>query len=212
VLFLAKEKPFAREAAELLRLHMSGADIFFGGLADPFPPSALEQHYDYVISYISPWIVPQQVLEHARIAAINFHPGPPEYPGIGCTNFALYNGAQLFGVTVHHMKAQVDSGAIIMVDRFPILPHDTVFSLSQRCYASIAMVFARLFPILLAGQSLPQSTEQWTRSPYTRRELDALCRITKDMSDEEVRRRIRATRYPGMPGAYIEIAGEQFHL
>ena len=31
-----------------------------------------------------------------------------------------------------------------------------------------------------------------------------LCMIKRDMSEEEVGRRIRATTYPGMPGAYWE--------
>ena len=34
-----------------------------------------------------------------------------------------------------------------------------------------------------AGESLPESVEQWTRKPYTRKELNALCRLDMDMDE-----------------------------
>ncbi|HHT9160159.1 MAG TPA: hypothetical protein ACFYEH_09890 [Candidatus Brocadiaceae bacterium] len=77
VLFLAKHKPFAEDAAELVRQHIDNAEIIFGNLHAPFPAYLLNKKYDYVISYISPWIVPKHVLDNAKIAVINFHPGPP---------------------------------------------------------------------------------------------------------------------------------------
>lgn len=211
VAFLAKQKPFAADAAALLRQHVSDADVFFGALGDPFPPRVLVTPYDYVISYISPWIIPGAVLRQTRRAAINLHPGPPDYPGIGCTNFAIYDGATEFGVTAHHMKEKVDSGAIIMVRRFPIRADESVFSLTERCYAEIYHAFMELVPYLYASTPLPKSQERWQRKPYTRKELNELCSITSGMSDDEVRRRVRATTYPNMPGAYIERAGIRFN-
>ncbi|VVB88545.1 Methionyl-tRNA formyltransferase [uncultured archaeon] len=211
ILFLAKNKPFSEDVAELIKLNIKDAVIIFGTVNDPFPSQLLTKKFDYVISYISPWVIPEQVLENTRIAAINFHTGPPEYPGIGCTNFAIYNGEKEYGITVHYMKAKVDSGDIIAVKRFPIFENDTVYSLTQRCYAYIYTSFVELFPIVLSEKPLPRSRERWKRKPFTRRELDELCIITKDMSENEIKRRIRATSYPEMPGAYIELAGTRFY-
>jgi methionyl-tRNA formyltransferase len=210
ILFLAKRKPFADDAAELIMLHFKETDIIFGELNDPFPEHILKKKYRYVISYISPWIVPKNVLENSQVAAVNFHPGPPEYPGIGCTNFALYNCEKEFGITVHHMKENVDSGEVIMVERFPIFDNDTVYSLTQRCYAYIYIAFIKFISLIVSEKPLPRSTEQWTKKPYTRRELNELCVITADMPKEEVLKRIRATTYPGAPGPFIEIFGHIF--
>lgn len=210
VLFVAKQKPFSQEAAELATKHFSQAEIIFGERTQPFPSHVLSVKYDYVISYMSPWIIPQQVLDNTRIAAINFHPGPPEYPGIGCTNFALYNEEKEFGITVHHMLAKADTGNVILVKRFPIFENDSVFSLSHRCYGYIYAAFTELFPFLLSKKLLPSSAENWKRKPYTRKELDALCEIRKDMTDAEIKKRVRATAFPGMPGAYIVLAGVRF--
>ncbi|MBI1911092.1 MAG: hypothetical protein HYS21_03745 [Deltaproteobacteria bacterium] len=212
ILFLAKHKPYSEDAAELVRMHAEGSEIVFGQRGDLLPQHLKERKFDYVISYISPWIVPEEVLKNAKIAAINFHPGPPEYPGIGCTNFAVYNGEREFGITVHHMERKVDTGKIIHVERFPVFDRDTVYTVTQRCYAYIYPAFVRIFRIMLSGEPMPQSSEQWKRKPYTRKELDELCRVTKDMADDEIKRRVKATDYPGMPGAYLESGGEIYPL
>ncbi len=165
---------------------------------------------DYIISYLSPFIVPKALLQRARRAAINFHPGPPEYPGIGCTNFAIYNGEPEFGVTCHHMAAQVDTGPIVAVHRFPLAPSDSVLALTQRCYDAIGEMFIEISSLIAAGEPLPVSPDSWRRRPYTRRELNALCRITGDMEADEVARRVRAVTYPGAPGAFIDVHGYRF--
>jgi methionyl-tRNA formyltransferase len=211
MLFLAKDKPFAREAASLIASHIINSDIIFGATQQLFPAYLLKKQFDYVISYVSPWIVPKQLLDNAKIASINFHPGPPEYPGIGCTNFALYNDEREFGITVHHMAEKVDTGRIIHVERFPIFKNDTVFSLTQRCYSFIHIAFVKIFYQILSGASLPTTHEKWKRKPYTRRELNELCVIKADMSEEEIKKRVRATAYPNMPGAYIECGGIRFN-
>jgi methionyl-tRNA formyltransferase len=212
ILFLAKQKPFAKEASELIRLHFNKSEIVFGQIDNPFPDHLYGIKFDYVISYISPWIVPKHILDNTKIAAINLHPGPPQYPGIGCTNFALYNSEKTFGITVHHMKEKVDTGGIIHVERFPIFENDTVYSLTQRCYAHIYIAFIKMFSLILSNKPLPLSQEKWKRKPYTKKELNDLCIITKDMSDNEIKRRVKATAYPNMPGAFIELAGIKFSI
>lgn len=210
ILFLAKEKPLAKSAAELLTQHFPEARIVFGKGNDPFPKELFDLQFDYIISYISPWIVPGALLEQVRTATVNLHPGPLNYPGIGCTNFAIYNQEKEFGITAHYMLPKVDKGKIIMVKRFPLFTNDTVWSLSQRCYAYIYTTFVELFEYLLRGEPFPVSGETWQREPYTRTQLNDLCRITPDMPDEEIKRRIRATEYPNMPGAYLTLADNVF--
>ena len=212
ILFLTKHKPFSADAAELIRCHFPSSEIVFGERDEAFPLNLLGKQFDYVISYISPWIVPKDILDSTKIAAINFHPGPPEYPGIGCTNFAIYNHEKEFGITIHHMEEKPDSGDIITVKRFPTFDNDTVYSLTQRCYAYIYMEFVEIFSLILSNKTLSKSEEKWKRKPFTRNELNELCKITKDMPEYEIKRRIRATTYPDMPGAFIELGGVKFSI
>lgn len=186
------------------------ASVFLGKRGDPIPAETVDWRGDYIVSYLAPWIVPAALLARASRAAINFHPGPPAYPGIGCTNFAIYEGAAEFGVTCHHMAPRVDTGPVIAVRRFPILPSDDVLALTLRCYDAIDALFDEIFPRLLDGSPLPAPEERWTRRPFTRRELNELCRVTPDMSSKEIIRRVKAVTYPGAPGAYVELAGLRF--
>ena len=127
ILFFAKAGHWATEQC-LEKLKQTGADfvLFKGARNDPFPEINSIEGIDYVMSFSSQWIIPESVLSLARYASLNFHPGSPEYPGIGCTNFALYERETAFGVTCHHMHSKVDTGPIVKVNRFDIYENDSV--------------------------------------------------------------------------------------
>jgi methionyl-tRNA formyltransferase len=210
ILFICKANDeFSSMAAAFILLHYPQAVVFHSTRDEPFPKELFEWKGDLLISYLSQWIIPKAVLDNASMAAINFHPGPPEYPGIGCTNFAIYNNADVFGVTCHHMEAKVDTGDIVAVKRFPVFENDTVYSITQRCYGEILYTFYEIFYLLMNGEDLPASTEKWVRKPYLRKELNELCRLTTEMDREEIERRIKATTYL-QPWAYLEV-GEQIY-
>lgn len=213
MLFIGKDgDAWCDKAREFAARHFEGFEYVSGKRCDPTPGEFSTWRGDYVISYLSQWIIPAELLSRAEIAAINFHPGPPEYPGIGCTNFAIYNQEKVFGVTCHHMAPKVDTGKIIAVRRFPLLESDSVYTLTQRCYENIFALFMEVMSGISEGKPLPESSETWVREPYRRSELNALCRITPDMPEDEVRRRVRAVTFPGAPGAYIEIGGCRFEF
>lgn len=196
VLFIGKEgDSYSKTAADFVQLHFKNAVIVFSKRTDPFPEYLHDWEGDVIISYLAQWIIPDSLLQKAKKSAINFHPGPPDYPGIGCTNFAVYNKEKEFGITCHHMLAKVDSGSIIAVRRFPVFENDTVYSITQRCYNEILHLFYKLTSDLLTNQPLPNSHENWTRKPYTRKQLNELCELRPDMDKDEVDLRIKATTY-----------------
>jgi len=211
VWLFAKERPGLSAVRSFLIENFTHVNFFVGTTEDPFPTITSEMgRADLSISYISPWIIPERILRTTGKFAINFHPGPPEYPGIGCTNFAIYNGEGQFGVTAHHMNPKVDTGKIITVSRFPISNEDSVYSVTEKSYHHLLELFYNVMNYYLKNNKLSQSDEQWKKKPYTRKELNDLCRITASMSAEEIQKRIKATTFPCMPGAYIEISGKQF--
>jgi len=208
ILFIGKNKDFYCErAVEFVKLHFPEHEILLGKRADHFPKEIGLWEGDYIVSYLSPWIIPEQLLNRASKACFNFHPGPPEYPGIGCTNFAIYDETDAFGVTCHHMIAKVDTGQLIAVKRFPLYETDTVFSLTQRCYGHILVLFYEMMSLVLDNKELPQLEDTWKRKPYTRKDLNELCKITPDAPEEEIRKRVKAVTFPNAPGAYIETDG-----
>ena len=205
ILFLGKENDHNSQiAASFLQLHFKEVTVVFSNRKNPIPANVYDWEGDFLISYLAQWIIPGVVLEKAKWAAINFHPGPPEYPGIGCTNFAIYNGEKDFGITCHHMIPKVDSGPIIATKRFPVFENDTVYSITQRCYTEILHLFYQLISNVLLDQPLPQSSATWKRKAYTRKQLNELCELTSDMAPEEIALRIKATTYGDKRWAFMK--------
>jgi methionyl-tRNA formyltransferase len=204
-----KRDEWSTNAAALTRMFL-GDDVVLVIAGSGSKPNfeSIGDHNGVLISFLCPWIFPANVLGRFK-TAINFHPGSTDYPGIGCYNFAIYEGSSTFGAVCHHMQSQVDSGAVIMERRFDCLPDETVEGLKLRTMVVMLGMLHDLLPRIAAG-SLPTSDLKWSRRAFTRRDLNALCRITVDMSAEEIKRRVRATTYPGFPGAALVIGDRKF--
>jgi len=192
-------------------MNLSDVSAHLGRWGDPMPQEICTWEGDYIISYLSRWVVPEHVLNKARIAAINFHPASPDYPGIGCNNFALYDNAQEYGTTCHHMTTAVDTGTIIKTRLFPVFPEDNVATLLARTYDEQLILFYEIADLIKNEKELPISDEQWTRKPFTRTEFNKLSKITPDMGKEEIARRIRATSF-GTWKPTVELHGFVFEL
>lgn len=212
VLFLGKKgDPACANARAWCDRQFAPVQYHEGDWGDAFPEAANQWQGDLIISYLSRWIVPASVLSNAKVAAINFHPATPEYPGIGCNNFALYEGAETYGATCHHMSSAVDTGRIIQVTRFQMASDETVASLLLRTYGAMFDLFMAVMTNYGETGQFAESAEQWTRPPFTRRQFEALRLIEPDMSVDEVQRRVRATFYPPW-GPKMMLHGYVFNL
>jgi methionyl-tRNA formyltransferase len=210
LLFLGKAgDPDCARALEFCGRNFAPVNSHLGQWSDRFPDEARQWSGDYIISYLSRWVVPAEVLEQAKLAAVNFHPASPEYPGIGCNNFALYENASEYGVTCHHMASRVDTGPIIAVRRFPVLPQDDVASLLKRTYEHQIALFLEIAQAMAEGMPLPNSAETWRRPPFTRQQFNELFKIQPGMSREEIARRVRALSY-GAFQPYVDLEGYRF--
>jgi len=214
ILFLSKSNDeFSRLAYDFLLEQGYHVDAYFGAWGDVFPNDAKNWQGDIIISYLSRWIVSNELLKKAKLFSINFHPAPPEYRGIGGYNFALYHNDKEYGVTCHIMDKSLDSGQIIRVDRFPISSADNLESLIIKSNQQMIQMFKEVFPMLLINLQIMTtlSEERWVDKIYSRRDLNKLMNITLDMNFEEVQRRIRATTYLDY-GPYIIFHGYKFKL
>ena len=203
ILLLTKQDVWSCHAGDLARAIFGEALQWEQGKPGDAPPATFSlPSYSMMLSFLSPWIVPAEVLTKSPLS-LNFHPGSCDYPGIGCYNFALYEEATQFGAVCHHMLPKIDSGEIVSETLFPVLPEDRVETLKLRTMVAMLALFQEVISLLAQEKTLPRSPRQWTRKAFTRKELDALCEITPDMTRDEVNRRIRATTYPGYPGPYL---------
>lgn len=78
--------------------------------------------YDYLISYWNFLFLREKDFQKAKLGAINFHPCPPEHPGLACFVYPLLfpEKRKHHGVTVHEVNAKLDDGKIYRTVRFPL--------------------------------------------------------------------------------------------
>jgi len=146
-----------------------------------------------LLSFCSPIIVPRGSLSCLSGPAYNFHPGPPERPGRYPSVFALYEGAEQFGVTIHEMLASVDSGPIVAAEWFDIPPRCDLQKLEEMTLVHLVTLFRGLAPHLATDPTpLPRLTIPWRGRKTTKADCDALCAVAPDMDADEAARRRRA--------------------
>jgi phosphoribosylglycinamide formyltransferase-1 len=92
----------------------------------------------------------------ARLAGriVNIHPSLlPAFPGLHAPAQALAAGVAETGCTVHFVDAGVDTGPVIAQARVPILPGDTVESLSARIREAEHRLYPETVRRLVRGEA-----------------------------------------------------------
>ena len=78
-------------------------------------------------------ILPVEIIKIPKHGAINLHTSLlPEYRGAAPIQWALMNGDKETGVTVFQINKKVDTGNIIVQEKFPIYENDNMLSLGTR--------------------------------------------------------------------------------
>lgn len=215
LMFSKKKNLFCDYAEAILKSSFKSSEIVSvrGNVGDKMDDELHWYQPEYVISFISPWIISDSVLKSAKKASINFHPGSPNYPGTGCYNFALYERSKQYGVTVHHMEKKVDTGDIIMTSYFDISQFETVETLKLKSMNHLLYCFEKILSCISSDSPLPTSSETWQRRPFTRKDMYNLFEIDLQKHDKnEIERRIKAATYPANSGAFVTVGDYKFYL
>lgn len=210
IILLTKKTEYCKIIQKIVKDAFPQTTIFEGEVGEPLPDLDGDWKGDYIISFLAPWIIPKTWLDKAKVS-INFHPGPPNYPGTCCYNLAIYHKEKEYGVTCHHMVPEVDSGDLIKVIMFPMYETDSVLTLKGRSMEHLTKLFQEIWKYLVSEKQLPQSKEKWLRKAYNLKDFQKLCIITPDMDEKEVKLRIRATYFPGAKDLpHINLYGNKF--
>lgn len=114
--------------------------------------------------------IPASIIALARTAAINIHPSLlPKYRG-PCPEFwAVRNGDDETGVTIHYLDDGFDTGAIILQERIPINVSDTLGMVLYRFASTAARMVVKLLDLLQKDArlfSVPQDERDASRAPF----------------------------------------------
>lgn len=127
---------------------------------------------EFLLNFLSAPRIPKNDLDRFRLA-LNFHPAPPEYPGVGSASIALFDKRTVHGVTCHVMTEEFDAGTILQVRRFKIEPEWGYTSLWERSLAESLNQFRQVCGQLADGIPLRKDwSVGWARKAYTRKEFE----------------------------------------
>lgn len=107
---------------------------------------------DLIFSFYYRRMIPLRLLRPARLGAFNLHGSYlPRYRGRAPVNWAILNGEDHTGATLHHMVGRADAGDIVDQERVPIGPRETAAQVTERLVVAAVQVLDRQLTNLLQG-------------------------------------------------------------
>lgn len=159
-------------------------------------------------------ILPSEIIRHFPNGIFNLHPGPlPRYRGYGGYAFAIINGDENYGVTLHLIDEKVDTGPIVDRLDFKIPKGCTARELHDLAQEKCLELFERALPKLIAGEIAVKAQSEINEKSevHKKRELFQLRKIDLRI-DEKTMRQIRALTFPPFEKPYIEYDGRKIYL
>ncbi len=95
-------------------------------------------------------LVGQPLLDAFPQRILNIHPSLlPAFPGLDAQRQALEHGVHVTGATVHLVTSELDGGPIVLQAAVPVLPGDTVDTLSARVLVEEHRIYPEAIRIVL---------------------------------------------------------------
>ena len=167
---------------------------------------------DVLVTYGTGVIVPRSILDRLVNPGYNFHPGPPEYPGLDPHYLAIYDGVRTYGATAHFLTQKIDAGPIVGVERVAVPPGCRPLQLLGLGNEASLSLLSRLGPKIAAGLRLePLEGVKWQSRRSSARSFAEACTISPLMSQDEFALR-RAVFNDGSPNLRTIIHGHRFDI
>ncbi len=165
---------------------------------------------DFLFSFYYRHLLPPEVLETAKIAALNLHGSLlPKFRGRCPINWVLIEGETRTGVTLHYMETKADAGDIVAQKAVPIIFEDTAHSLFLKMAEAARLLMREVLPELEKG--VVTRTPQVGETSYYggRAPKDGL--IDWHKGANAIYNLVRAVTHP-YPGAFTYVDGRQLFI
>ena len=173
----------------------------------------ISKKYDYLISFLNPIYINKSVRKKIKINSFNFHPGPPEYPGFGCYNFALLDKVNFYGSTIHMINDEFDSGKIVNVNKFKIsYKKINLEKLISKTHKNIIKQAKSFINVIQNKKLKIEGNFKWKKKAYTKKEFETAREIKLNDSKKSVLKKIKAFSYKNYESVYINFKGLKFEL
>jgi methionyl-tRNA formyltransferase len=166
---------------------------------------------DLIITASYGKIIPDSVIQGARLGAINVHPSLlPKYRGAEPIFWQLAHGEKKSGVTIFQLSKDLDQGSIILKDEFPISDSDNYASLESLCIRAGMKLLNSLFEKIDQQQTIPGTKQTGEAGFYARKIVESDERINWKDNAEQILNQIRA--FSPHIGAYTQFKGKRVKI
>ncbi len=173
----------------------------------------ISKKYEYLISFLNPHYIKNKVRNRIRFNSFNFHPGPPEYPGFGCYNFALLDEVNFYGSTIHLINDKFDNGKIINVKKFKIsYKKMNLERLIELTHKNIIKQAKKFIDDVIKNKIKVNHKFKWKKKAYTKKEFESAREIKLYDSKRNILKKLKAFTYKDYKSVYINLKGIKFEL
>ena len=158
---------------------------------------------DYIFSFYYRFMIPEQILKCAKIAALNMHGSLlPKYRGRAPVNWAILHGETETGATLHVMEAKPDAGDIVGQAAVSIGPDETATDVFGKVSEAAVKVIEQVLPSLIRG-NIPRKPNELQKGSYFGGRKPADGQIHWNQTAKQVHDLVRAVA-PPYPGAFTD--------
>ena len=156
-------------------------------------------------------MLPEIVWNMPPMGTVNLHGSLlPQYRGAAPINWAVINGEKETGVTTFQLQQDIDTGSILLQDRFPIADTDTAGDVHDRMKVIGAELLVKTIDGLAGGtlHSTPQENPAGLK--HAPKIFTETCRIDWNKGVDEVYNLIRGLS--PFPAAYSSLDGKMLKI
>ncbi len=178
------------------------------------PGKIKNKKFDFIFCYRSFFILNKKLIDQSKYGAINFHPGTPNFRGIGSVNFAVYKKSKYYGSTAHYINEKIDNGKIIDVSRFQLRKEDSVDEILNKTHYIMFKQAIKIFKNVLKEKNyyLKKKVKyRWSKKLYTSNDLEKLYEI-KSLKDKLKLSKIIKATYTKKFKPYLKIKNQKYFL
>jgi methionyl-tRNA formyltransferase len=166
-----------------------------------------------LLSFGTGVIVPGALLQRLRRPAYNLHAASPGFPGRDPHHFAIYEGVDRYGATLHLMTEKVDAGRIVAVEYFDVPPGWRPGDLLRRANeAGLVLIERHARQLIEADAMVALEGVAWGPVKRSRRDFLEHCRLRTDIGLDEFERRFRAFDGEARDNLVLELHGWTFRI
>ncbi|MCG7848055.1 MAG: methionyl-tRNA formyltransferase, partial [ANME-2 cluster archaeon] len=152
---------------------------------------------------------PKEIFDIPEFRTINIHPSYlPVYRGQHVVNWAIINGENETGVTIHYIDEGIDTGDIIIQKKVPISYEDTAKTLHDKIYSEACELVIDVIHSIASGKQIISKKQDDKKATYFHPRVPEDGRIDWNKSGLEIYNLIRGLAKP-WPGAYGYIKGKK---